>query len=68
MNTEWSNNLSYNNTNNIYIIPTSSHFYKTHCWQTDRQTDRQTDIATYRAAIAAKNQDVTLSDYHIMIF
>ena len=23
--------------------------------QTDQQTDRQTDIATYRAAIAAKN-------------
>ena len=23
--------------------------------QTDRPTDRQTDIATYRAAIAAKN-------------
>ena len=23
--------------------------------QTDRQTDRPTDIATYRAAIAAKN-------------
>ena len=25
--------------------------------QTDRPTDRQTDIATYRAAIAAKNED-----------
>ena len=31
----------------IYTLPKAKHFYKTRSWQTD--------IATYRAAIAAKN-------------
>ena len=50
--TDWSNNLSYNNTNNIYTLLTAKLFYKTRCWQTDRQTE----IVTYRAAIAATNR------------
>ena len=35
--------------------------------QTDRPTDRQTDIATYRAAIAAKNLMLVLRWLHIQI-
>ena len=57
MTTECSYNLSYNNSSNIYTLTTASHFYKTRWGQTDRQTDQQTDIVTYRAAIAAKNEN-----------
>ena len=58
MTTEWSNNLSYNNVNKICnTLPTAQHFYKTRCWQTDRQKD----IATYRAAMAAKNMTTITS-------
>ena len=60
MTTKCSNNLNYNNKNNINTQLRALHFYKTRCGPTDRpttdrQTDRPTDIATYRAAIAAKN-------------
>ena len=55
MRTKCFNNLKYNNRNKINTLLRAKHFYKTRCGPTDRQTDRQTDIATYRAAIAAKN-------------
>ena len=59
MTKEFSYNLSYNKSSNIYTLTTASDFYKTRWAQTDRPTDRltdqQTDIVTYRAAIAAKN-------------
>ena len=62
--TEWSNKLSYNNSDNKCTLPIAQHCYKTRCGQTDRPTadrptaqlkDRHTDSATHRAAIAVKN-------------
>ena len=67
--TECSNIINYNNGNNNRTLTTSYHFHRTRCGQTDQQhytdiklvakrlTDRLTDIATYRAAIAAKNTE-----------
>ena len=52
------NNLNFNNSNNIDTLLTVYHFYKTRCGPTNRQTD----IATYRAAIAAKN-----ANWHLII-
>jgi len=48
MTTEWSNNLNYNSSNNIYTLPTALHYYKTCYGQTDRQTDRLTVRPTDR--------------------
>ena len=42
MKTECSNNLNYNNRNNINTLTAAKHFYKTRCGPTDRQTDRPT--------------------------
>ena len=53
MTTECSNNVNYNNRNNINTLTAAKHFYKTRCGCTDRQTDRHCNL--YRAAIAARN-------------
>ena len=49
MTTEGSNNISYNNSNKTNI------HYQQHKTSIKLVGDRQTNIATYRAAIAAKN-------------
>ena len=53
--TKCSNILHYNNSNNNHTLTTAKPFHKTHCGQTDQQAD----IVTYRAAIAAKKQNMT---------
>ena len=55
MTTECSDIINYNNSNNNYVPITAYQFHKTRCGQTDRPTD----IASYRAAIAAKNAILT---------
>ena len=53
MTTEWSNKLGWNNSNNIYTVPKQ---YNTSIkLVAGRPTDRQSNIATYRAAIEAKD-------------
>ena len=52
MTIECSNTISYNNCNNICTLKQHNTSIKL---IEDRPIDRQTNIATYRAAIAAKN-------------
>ena len=51
MTTEGSNNISYNNSNKTNI------HYQQHKTSIKLVGDQQNDIATYRAAIAAKNNN-----------
>ena len=54
MSKEWPNNINYNNSNNIYTLTKAKEFHKTR----SGLTHQQTDIATYRAAITAKKNNI----------
>ena len=64
-----SNTINYNSRSNYYMHSTSIKLVEDRPTkiqtdqQTDRPTDRPTDIATYRAAIASKNNTTSLKTY-----
>ena len=67
--TKCSNTINYNSRSNYYMHNTSIKLVEDRPTdiqtdqQTDRPTDRPTDIATYRAAIASKNNTTSLKTY-----
>ena len=52
-----SQHINYDNSNIIYTLKNYNISLKTCYGQIDSPTDQQTDIATYKAAIAAKNEN-----------
>ena len=67
--TKCSNTINYNSRRNYYMHNTSIKLVgdRPTDRHTDRPTDRPTDTATYRAAIASKNNTTSLKTYFFEI-